>query len=202
MTIDAVIDEEIKTSADMEPSKYLRYLPALFSEDEFMGRFLKIFESIITPIEEVIEHIHLYFDPKIAPEGLLQWLASWVNLVLDEGWPLEKRRELVGSVVELYRQRGTRRGLTEYLGIYTGVQPVITEHIAGFKLGEASQLGWSTILGEGQDHCFTVTLELDESSWVDIERVRAIIESEKPAHAAYHLDIIMQENNDTDFTTE
>ena len=198
MTINAVIDEEIKTSADMEPSKYLKYLPALFSEDEFMGRFLKIFESILTPIEEVIEYIHLYFDPKIAPEGLLQWLASWVNLVLDEGWPLEKRRQLIGSAVELYRLRGTRQGLTEYLRIYTGVLPVITEQMAGFKLGEASQLGWSTMLGEGQDHCFTVSLELDESSWVDLERVRAIIESEKPAHAAYHLDIVMRESGNMD----
>lgn len=190
MTTGAVIDEEVKLIEDKGPSKYLKYLPAIFSEDEFMGRFLKIFEGILTPIEEVIEHIHLYFDPKIAPEGLLQWLASWVNLVLDEGWPLEKRRKLIASAVELYQLRGTRKGLTEYLEIYTGVTPVITEHMAGFKLGEMSQLGWSTILGEGQDHCFTVALELDESSWVDLERVRAIIDSEKPAHTAYHLHII------------
>lgn len=197
MATDTLLEEERKTSADSEPSNYLKYLPALFSEDEFLGRFLKIFESILTPIEKVIDLIHLYFDPRMAPEGLLPWLASWVDLVLDEGWPLEKRRQLVRMAVELYQLRGTRRGLSEYLRIYTGVQPTIVEHFGGITLGEQTRLGWNTILGEGEDHCFTVTLELEEPLTVDLEKVIAIIEAEKPAHAAYDLNVLSRENEES-----
>ena len=190
MTTETALEEGTQTAGDHKPSSYLYYLPAIFSDDEFVGRFLNIFESIVTPIEGVIEQIHLYFDPKLAPARLLPWLASWVDLVLDESWPLEKRRELISSAVELYRLRATRRGLSEYLRIYTGVQPEITEHFGGMRLGQQSRLGWTTILGDGQDHCFTVTLRLDDPSAVDLQRVRAIIEAEKPAHVAYTLKIV------------
>lgn len=172
---------------DTEPSQYLRYLPAIFSEDEFTGRFLKIFESMLTPIERVLDQIHLYFDPKMAPEGLLHWLATWVDLVLDEKWSVEKRRQMIGAAVELYQLRGTRRGLTEYLRIYTGVTPLIVEHFGGIRLGEDSELGWNTVLGGGRDHCFTVILEIEDTSAIDLRMLRAIIEAEKPAHAAYDL---------------
>ena len=190
MTTSAILMQDMGVDRSTEHSKYLEYLPALYSEDEFMGRFLKIFENILTPIDQMIGHVELYFDPKLAPEVFLPWLAAWVDMALDDEWPVERRRHLIGSVVALYQWRGTRRGLIEYLSIYTGAEPAITEHLAGFKLGEASRLGWNTILGDGHDHSFTVTLEWDEDSSVDLDRVRAIIESEKPAHTAYDLRIV------------
>ncbi|MFQ5873059.1 MAG: phage tail protein [Dehalococcoidia bacterium] len=171
-------------------SSYLKHLPAFYSEDEFMGRFLMIFEDILTPIQRALDHVELYFDPKMMPEDLLPWLASWVDLVLDENWPVEKRRKLLGSAVELYRWRGTRRGLREYLRVYSGVEPVITEHIGGISLDKQFRLGYNTLLGEGQDHCFTVTLELEDMASIDLEMVRAIIEAEKPAHTAYTLRLV------------
>ena len=196
MTSDTLLQEERNRSVECQPSKYLKYLPAVYSENEFIGRFLNIFEDIFTPIERTIDQIYLHFDPDMTPQELLPWLASWVNLVLDEEWPVEKRRQLISAAVQLYQLRGTRRGLSEYLRIYTGVQPIIIEHHGGIRLGEASQLGWNTVLGEGQGHSFTVTLELEPSSVVDLRKVRAIIEAEKPAHAAYHLEIVRKGNKE------
>jgi phage tail-like protein len=181
------IEEGTTVTEDNEPSQYLKYVPSIFGEDEFSGRFLKIFESVLAPIERVIDQLHFYFDPKMAPEGLLPWLATWVDLVLEEKWPVEKRRQLIGSAVELYQLRGTRRGLTEYLRIYTGVAPLIVEHFGGIILGGHSELGWNTVLGGGRDHCFTVILEIEDASATDLRMLRAIIEAEKPAHAAYDL---------------
>jgi phage tail-like protein len=183
------LDTEQKAALAIEPSRYLEYLPAIYSEDEFMGRFLRIFEDILTSIEQMVDHVNLYFDPKTAPEAFLPWLASWVDLSLDEQWSLEKQRRLIASAVELYQWRGTRRGLREYLRIYTGVEPKITEHFGGIRLGEQSKLGWNTVLGDGQDHSFTVTLKVEDPSSIDVERVKAIIEAEKPAHVGYRLEI-------------
>ncbi len=174
-------------------SKYLDYLPAIYSQGDFMGRFLMIFESILGPIEGVLDNISHYFDAGTAPNELLPWLASWVNLTLDESWPLERRRELVGSAVELFRDRGTRRGMRKYLQVYSGVEPRITEDYGGISLSGQARLGLNTVLGAGRPHTFTVTLEFPDSIGADsvnVEQLKAIIESEKPAHAGYSLEIL------------
>ncbi len=173
-----------------EPSRLLDYLPPVFREDKMMGRFLMIFDSIITPIENTVDNMALYFDPRITPEPLLAWLASWVDIAMDPRWPLERRRELVSNAAELYRWRGTRRGLSEYLRIYTGKKPQIIEYIPGMILDEKTELGVNTVLGSsGTGHHFTVVISAEENENVDRRVVKQIIESQKPAHTDYTLQI-------------
>ena len=167
-------------------SSYLEYLPALYRDDEFMGQFLLIFESILRPIENTVNNLPLYFDPHMIPKSLLPWLASWMDLTLDPTWPVERRRQLVKSAAELYRWRGTKRGLTEYLRIYTGIAPEISEYIPGMSLDRETKLGINTRLGSsGEGHHFTVTLELNGDSEISTSAVKKIIEAQKPAHTAY-----------------
>jgi phage tail-like protein len=176
-------------AAEVE-SRLLEYLPTVFRDDPMMGKFLLIFESILNPVENTVDNLALYFDPLLTPEQLLPWLASWVDLTMDPGWPLERRRELIKSAAELYRWRGTRRGLAEYLRIYTGVQPEILEYIPGMILDEKSRLGVNTVLGSsGTGHHFTVILDLNKSQKIDTRIVRKIIDSQKPAHTVYTLEI-------------
>ena len=156
------------------PSRLRQYLPSIYQESDFVGRFLRVFEDQLNPVEKVLENIWSYFDPRMAPPSFLPWLASWIDLVLDENWPEARRRELIHSGTELYRWRGTRRGLLSYLRIYAGVEPEITEQL--------------TAKGGGPYH-FTVTLQVQDASPVDEARVRAIIEAEKPAHTNYTLRI-------------
>jgi phage tail-like protein len=181
--------------------RLLKYLPALYTEqDEFMGRFVMLFESFWQPIEDRVNNIHYYLDPKLTPPDLLPWLATWVDLLLDEKWPEEKRRKLLSAMVPLYRQRGTRCGLTQYLEIYTGQPPHIAEHRAhNFQLGKITRLGPSAALGKRNiSHTFSVTLNLppaasEEDRKERQRKIEAIIEAEKPAHTYYTLII-----NETD----
>ena len=155
-----------------------------------MERILLIFESILKPIENTVDNLERYLDPLLIPESLLPWLASWLGLALDSTWPIERRRWLVKSAAELYRWRGTKRGLSEYLEIYTGSVPEIYEYIPGMSLDQESKLGVNTQLGSaGTGHHFTVRLELDGSRQVNTDTVNAIIEAQKPAYAAYTLQI-------------
>jgi hypothetical protein len=126
-------------------------------------------------------------------------------LTLDERWPEEKRRKLLASAVALYRKRGTRLGLEEYLEIYTGARVRVTEHGAhNFRLGPQARLGLGVALGTiNRPHTFTVTAYLpaepDEAYAAPEERARlearrrrmleAIIEAEKPAHTSYTLHV-------------
>ena len=73
---------------DDQPSSYLQYLPTPYQGDAFLGRFLRIFESILGPIEQTIEGVANYFDPHLTPVETLPWLASWSAMILEEDWPI------------------------------------------------------------------------------------------------------------------
>jgi phage tail-like protein len=163
-----------------------------------------LFESFWGPIEKQIDNEALYFDPRMTPPDFLPWLASWLNLVLDGRLPEERQRRLIQSAVSLYRRRGSKQGLIDYLQIYTGGQADIVEHRAkDFRLGPEARLGPGIALGKGnQPHAFTVALRLppdtspagdeDGRARQEAERrrtIEAIIEAEKPAHTVYTLRI-------------
>jgi len=160
-------------------SSYLKYLPALYSTDDFMGRFLLIFESILSPIERTVDNLHYYFDAQMTPPEVLPWLASWLGLVLDERWPEARRRELIRAAVELYQWRGTRRGLIEFLRLYTGFTPEIVE----------TGIGRKTVT-EAEAFRFVVRLRVPNPAGLDRAVIESIIDAEKPAHVGYTLEIV------------
>lgn len=205
-----VINSEIK---EKPASHYLEYLPGIYRDNKFMwqflhiddaeqnlkiidiGQYLNIFEDIMRPLENTIDNLSLYFDPMMTPESFIPWLASWLDLIPDPSWTVKKRRELIKSAAMIHRLRGTKRGLSEYLRIYTGSVPEISEAVQGMKLDSDTRLGINTILGSpGSANSFTVTLEIDGNNEVDIDTVRAIIDSQKPAHTVYTLQIKKHED--------
>lgn len=198
--------EEMVTVAVSSKGRYLKHLPALYEDNDLIGRFLMLFESFWKPIEGQIEQMSLYFDPKMTPPDFLPWLASWIGLVLDEHWPEEQQRRLLCSAASLYRKRGTKSGLQEFLEIYTGRPAQITENRAeNFSLGSGAKLGSAIALGrDNQPHTFSVMLRLPplqaatkaERTRQELVRQRtieAIIEAEKPAQTSYTLHIELEE---------
>jgi phage tail-like protein len=196
--------EETVSIAVAAKGDYLRHLPALYQSDELMGRFLMLFESFWAPVKGQIDGLPLYFDPKMTPPAFLPWLASWFNLTLDEQLSQEQQRRLIQSAASLYRRRGTKQALQEYLEIYTGQPVEIIEHRAhDFRLGPEARLGPGVALGTGnRPHTFTVILSLPpipasvggKKEQARLERelrrtLETIIETEKPAHTTYTLRI-------------
>lgn len=117
-------------------NSYLRYLPAIYQEDpssmEFLERFLSIFETVFNDLETEISNIFKYFDPDTTPENFISWLASWMNMALDEGWEEEKKREFIRKAFFLYKFKGTPSGIEKIIEIYTGKKPIILEN---WKIG-------------------------------------------------------------------
>jgi phage tail-like protein len=197
---------EIKVAAK---SSYLMYLPALYYDDELMGRFLMLFESFWSPIDKQIDALWYYFNPRMTPSEFLPWLATWGDLALDERWTEGQQRKLLESAVRLYRIRGTKQGLVDFLEIYSGRKAIITEHRANnLRLGKDSRFGPSVAVGRSnRPHSFSVYLRLPPVPARDGEEpafrtrreqdrrrmIQSIIEAEKPAHTTYSL--IIDEDN-------
>jgi len=134
---------------------YLRYLPAIYQEDEvsrdFLERFLSLFESFFLETEETISSIVRYVNP-LATEGeFINWLCSWLAIAADENWEEQKKRLFISQAFNLYKQKGTKQGLEQIIELYAGTRPVIIEHfdyLTPMILGQRSALGLHTVLGK------------------------------------------------------
>lgn len=170
-------------SPDRAASTYLQYLPAIFRQDPFAGRFLLAFETILSGpgvagqpgLEETIGGLARYFDPQTTPEEFLGWLASWVALSLRADWDAQTKRDFVAEIVPLYRLRGTPAGLQRMLEIYTREAVSIEDDF------------------DAPPHFFQVKLTLSEADSTRLrvkqEIARAIVDQEKPAHTFYALKV-------------
>jgi len=171
-------------------SSYLKYLPGIYAENEFTSRFLMILESVLSPLERTIDNIAYYFDPGTTPEEFLPWLASWLKISLMRPESARRQREFLSHIGELFAWRGTKRGLTEYILLHTGVTPIIEEDFDPLVLTDSSRLGTNTVLGGNAPNHFTVRFRPDDAQYIDQDQIIAIIESEKPAHTQYTLEIL------------
>lgn len=152
-------------------STWLRYLPSIYSEDGFTGRYLLIFESIMAPIVWMIDNFDLYLSPGLAPAEWLQWMAGWLDVVLLPGIPVERQRAILSEAGWLFLRRGTRAALERLLELYFGVKPDIIE-------------------SRDRPCHFTVRLALGRGE-AALSRAVAerLIESQKPAFADYTLEM-------------
>jgi phage tail-like protein len=169
--VEVVADEGYPVGIPRDQSTWMQYLPAIYSEDDFIGRYLLISESVLSPIIWMIDNFDMYLSPEVAPAAWLQWMASWFDLIVVPELPIERQRAIMGQAGWLFLRRSTRMGLERLLELYFGVKPEIIE--------------------SKEDAChFTVRLPLSQST-VRLGREVAdrLIMSQKPAFASYTLEI-------------
>lgn len=165
---DAVVGHPMGVPRDK--SSWLQYLPAIYSDDEFLGRFLLIFESLMAPVIWTIDSLDLYFSPETAPAEWLRWMGSWFDVLIVADLPEERQREIVRQIGWLFMRRGTKAGLERLLELYFGVMPEIVE--------------------DAPCH-FVVRLPLSQSAHpLNAELADRLIDSQRPAFASYSLEIV------------
>ena len=189
---------------------YLEHLPAIYRRSDAVGRNLVrdvcfLFEHMFDSIEANLVDGSRFYDPHVAPPEFLDWLSGWTAFTLDLDWPEAQKRALVKRAVDLYRIRGTKRGLILFLKLFTGYEPEITENswpFKGFRLeGEGAEHGArvgvdSVILPPVElAHCFVVKMPIkfDAVTPEMVIRIHQIIQLERPAHTNYYLRFAEQE---------
>ncbi len=197
-------------------SSYLKFLPSIYrgADEEtavLFERFLKIFEKVLTGIDdeveieiegkktkvsgisEIIDSIPKYFYPDDAPIEFVDWLSECVGLVLKEDWPDEKKREVIRKIIPIYRIRGTKKGLEEYLKIYVTGGVSIKDNLAPLQIGTTSIVGVDTIIGGLPPYVFIVDIILAVPEPKAIQSmqktVKDIIDKEKPVYTYYRINI-------------
>ncbi len=114
---------------------WLRYLPSVYTKDDrdaqtgcgFTERYLALFQSLYEDLESDIRDSARLMNPAAVDRNLLMTLAQWFDVKDVYLWPDDKLRELIPRLPELMRLKGTARGVTEYVKLYTGEEPELTE---------------------------------------------------------------------------
>jgi phage tail-like protein len=182
----------------------LENLPAIYRRSDAVGRNLVrelcfVFEHMFDSVERNLTDGWRFYDPHVAPLDFLDWLAKWTAFTMDLDWPEEQKRALIRRSVDLYRIRGTKRGLTLFLTLFSGHEPDIAENtwpFKGFRVeGEGAEqgarIGIDSVVLPPVDlaHCFVVDMPIKFDSVTPemVIRIHQIISTEKPAHTQYYL---------------
>ena len=209
----------------------------------FLERFLAIFEEILTGVEnknlentvslsEQLDAVSQLFHPlsdiyqekgkfneyfNSDSDEFLEWLFEWVNLVLKENWTPAKRKNALARIIPLYRMRGTRRGLEEFLNLYVDGTAFVDDDLGPIQIGgtledgeviEGNRLGLDSVVGGMPPYFFIVNIFLPEITEKDLKNiseddldklinrvqhhlwaVEEIVEREKPVHTRHRLNI-------------
>lgn len=166
------------------PAPFIQLLPAVYQEDQFTERFVGGFDDVLAPILATLDSLVDYFDPHLAPEDFLEWLASWVGIEMEEGWPIERRRAVLASAVEMYRMRGTVAGLRANLQVLTGGR---------VEIADSGGVGWSKnpaaqLPGEASPR-LAVRIRVHDPSTVPMDLVDAAVAAAKPAHVVHRVEV-------------
>jgi phage tail-like protein len=183
---------------------YLENLPAIYRRSDAVGRNLVrdvcfLFEHMFDSVEVNLTNGWRFYDPHVTPPEFLIWLSGWTAFSLDLDWPEPQKRALIKRAVDLYRIRGTKRGLTLFLRLFTGHEPDIEENtwpFKGFRVEAegaeiGARVGLDSVIMPPVDlaHCFVVTMPVKYETVTSelVIRIHQIIQMEKPAHTQYYL---------------
>jgi phage tail-like protein len=132
---------------------YLDHLPEVYRREDatthFLERWLKLVQGELDDWERALDDIPRRFDPLVAPEEQLAWLAQWLAFPLPAGQSVTELRNLFAKIPSFYERRGTPDGLRDLVELYTGRRPTIIEAFHArrmWQLGEISRLGVDTAL--------------------------------------------------------
>ena len=160
-------------------------LPALYQEDEFAQSLTSGLDTVLAPIFSSLDNLEAYMDPGLAPEDFLDWLGGWVGLAVDETWPLDRRRAFISRAHELYRMRGTAKGLAAHVELFSG---------GTVEIEEPGATSWSVTTGSKQPGSagfnIVVRVRVDDPANVDQPRLNALVAAAKPAHLTHQVEVL------------
>lgn len=153
-------------------------LPVGMTDDEFLMRFLMIFQSVSETVLHQVDTLPHTFDPAVAPDAMVrlmgQWMGvDWIDSTLDD----LDQRELVRTYSDLLRWRGTSRGLRELLEQISGAPAVVEDNGGIYPEGESPRTA---------PH---VTIRIESTGWAAADDLVRIVRAELPASVTFEMSV-------------
>jgi phage tail-like protein len=171
----------------------IAHLPSIYQENPFLEQFLWIFQHMQYEQIKILDILHEYHTPQLAPKDFLYWMAGWFGMNSRNDYDEQTVRSLLQKGLSLFNWRGTAKGLRMYLRITMGIEPEILEN--SFPQNDFVILGGKSVNEvirnrmEGNIPFFIVhfPVSIDRFNKAEKSRIAAIVEQEKPAHAMFYI---------------
>lgn len=154
----------------------LHQLPVGMVEDDFLSRYLRIFQSVADTELHQIDTLRHMFDPAVAPDGMVRLMGSWIGVDwIDPSLPDDLQRRIVREYASLLQWRGTQRGMLQLLELISGEPAEVTDSGGVYAEGEAPV---------SNPH---VILRVASSGWATEPDLLRIVRAELPASVTFEL---------------
>lgn len=174
---------------------FLSYLPAIYQtggREDFLGRFLGMFEAVYQDFEERIADSAKQLNPMTAEPEFLRWLAKWIGISNAHLWQEERLRLLLDGIVRKNLIRGTREYTEHMISTFTGESPFILEYgdIEEYRENTKAYKSLTQSYAHGPYEVNVLVREQAVSSLREQHALKKMIEDMKPAHIKMHLIIL------------
>jgi phage tail-like protein len=119
-----------RVRAEFPRTSTLDHLPPVYRNnirtDDFTERFLSLFDTLLEQFDSTIEQSPALLDTGNAPDEVVRWLCTWLDVGFDVRWSPAVRRRVLQSIPSLYSRRGTPSALREAVQCVLG-RPISIE---------------------------------------------------------------------------
>jgi phage tail-like protein len=152
-------------------------LPVGMAEDDFLFRFVSIFQRVADTVVHQIDTLPHTFDPTVAPEPMVRLMGAWMGVEwIDSSLEVRLQRAIVTEYSQIIRWRGTKLGVRRLLELLSGGGAVTVSDSGGV---------WPE--GESPHGAAHVRIDLESTGWLSDGDLVRIVRAELPATASFDL---------------
>lgn len=156
----------------------IEQLPVSMQDDEFLVRFLGIFQEVADTFMEQADNLEHLLDVSVAPPAMVRAMGGWLGARgIDPALSEERQRRIVREQGRMLPWRGTGRGLRQLLEMVTDGPVVVIDSGGVYAEGEApSRPAHVHILVTG-------------TGWATDDDLVALIQADMPASVTFELHV-------------
>ena len=153
----------------------LEQLPGVMADDDFLVRFVGIFQEIADSVRSQADGFENLLDTAVAPPEFVRYMGKWIGFTVDSSIPDDRMRDLVKAGGLLFPWRGTQLGLAGLIETVTGYTATIEESGGVFAEGAAPP----------NDH--HVVIRVGGTGAMTREQLTGLVADELPVDVTYDL---------------
>lgn len=166
----------------------VEHLPSIYQDGMFLRAFTSGLDDVLAPVVAVLDCLHAYIDPHLAPADFVEWLGGWVGTSLDEDWTLERQRQFLANAVSVYASRGTPHGLEDELELYTGGTSTVDDP-GGVWTSSLPTDQETRRARHRDDRTVRVTVDVTDGSAVNWPALQVMVRAAVPAHLPVEIEL-------------